>query len=135
MSEPIVVVAGVIHVGGRILICQRPPGKWHALKWEFPGGKAEFGETPPQALARELEEELGIRATIGREIARYDYQYPGRPPILLIFFGIESFEGEAVSRELARIVWEVPQRLPDYDFLEGDVEFVRGLVRTAETAR
>ena len=135
MSEPLVVVAGVIELGGRILICQRPPGKWHAMKWEFPGGKAEPGEDPPQALARELNEELGIRATIGREIARYHYQYPGRPPILLIFLGVEAFEGEVVSRDFARIVWETAERLPDYDFLEGDVEFVRGLARAAQTRR
>jgi 8-oxo-dGTP diphosphatase len=135
MSEPTVVVAGVIELGGRILICQRPPGKWHALKWEFPGGKAEPGEDPPQALARELEEELGIRATIGREIARYEYQYPGRPPILLIFFGVESFEGEAVSRDFARIVWEVPQRLAEYDFLEGDAEFLRRLAGPPDAGR
>ncbi len=132
MSEPTVVVAGLVELGGRILICQRPPGKWHALKWEFPGGKAEPGEDPPQALARELNEELGIRASIGREIARYPYQYPGRAPILLIFFHVGAFEGEVESREFARINWEVPQRLPEYDFLEGDVEFVGELARAAE---
>jgi 8-oxo-dGTP diphosphatase len=131
MSEPTVVVAGVIEASGRILICQRPPGKWHALKWEFPGGKAEPGEDPPQALARELDEELGIRATIGDEIARLPYQYPDRPPMLLIFFRVREFEGEAVSREFARIVWELPERLPQYDFLEADIEFVRGLTRAA----
>ena len=135
MSEPLVVVAGVIELAGRILICQRPPGKWHAMKWEFPGGKAEPGEDPPQALARELDEELGIRATIGREIARQPFQYPGRPPILLIFLGVESFEGEVASRDFARIVWETPDRLPEYDFLEGDLEFVRGLARAARTGR
>jgi 8-oxo-dGTP diphosphatase len=135
MSEPIVVVAGVIELRGRILICQRPPGKWHAMKWEFPGGKAEPGEDPPQALARELDEELGIRATIGREIARYPYQYPGRPPILLIFLGVETYEGEVVSRDFARIAWEPAERLPEYDFLEGDLEFVRGLARAAQTGR
>jgi 8-oxo-dGTP diphosphatase len=132
MNEPTVVVAGVIELGGRILICQRPPGKWHALKWEFPGGKAEPGEDPPQALARELDEELGIRAAIGREIARFEYQYPGREPILLIFFRVDSFEGDPESREFARTIWEMPERLPEYDFLEGDLEFVRGLARAAQ---
>jgi 8-oxo-dGTP diphosphatase len=131
MSDPIVVVAGLIELGGRILICQRPPGKWHALKWEFPGGKAEPGEDPPQALARELDEELGIRASIGGEIARYEYQYSGRPPILLIFLRVDSFEGEVASRDFARIAWEVPERLSEYDFLEGDAEFLRGLARAS----
>jgi mutator protein MutT len=127
MSESSVVVAGVIELSGRILICQRPPGKWHALKWEFPGGKVEPGEDPPGALVRELEEELGIRARIRGEITRYEYQYPGRPPILLIFFHITEFDGEVVSRDFARIAWEVPERLTEYDFLEGDLEFLRRL--------
>ena len=131
MDELTVVVAGLIEAGGRLLICQRPPGKRHALKWEFPGGKVEPGEEPEQALARELWEELGIRATIGDEISRYKYTYPGRPPILLIFFRISHFEGEPESRDFARIYWEVPQRLPEYDFLEGDREFVRGLAGPA----
>jgi 8-oxo-dGTP diphosphatase len=131
MTQPTVVVAGVIELGGRILICQRPPGKWHALKWEFPGGKAEPGEAPERALARELDEELGIRATIGGEIARREYQYPSRPPILLIFFRVAGFEGDPVSRDFARIAWERPERLPDYDFLEADLEFVRALAGPA----
>ncbi len=127
MSESSVVVAGVIELSGRILICQRPPGKWHALKWEFPGGKVEPGEDPPRALVRELEEELGIRARIRGEVTRYEYQYPGRPPILLIFFHITEFDGEVVSRDFARIAWELPERLTEYDFLEGDLEFLRRL--------
>jgi len=131
MNESAVVVAGVIAVGGRILICQRPPGKWHALKWEFPGGKAERGEEPQQALARELEEELGIRAVIGDEISRVPYQYPDRAPILLIFFRVSRFDGEVVSRDFARIAWELPERLPEYDFLEAYLPFVRSLASAA----
>jgi 8-oxo-dGTP diphosphatase len=130
MGEPVVVVAGVIERDGRILICQRAPGKWHALKWEFPGGKAEPGEEPPQALVRELEEELGIRAAIGDEMARIPFQYPDRPPILLVFLRVDSFEGAIVNREFASVVWETPERLPEHDFLEADVGFVRGLARS-----
>jgi 8-oxo-dGTP diphosphatase len=120
------VVAAVIEREGKTLVCQRAVGKWHALKWEFPGGKVEAGEEPREALARELDEELGVRAAIGEEITRYAYQYPSRPPILLIFFRVVEFEGSPVNREFADMVWEVPSRLPEYDFLEGDVEFVRG---------
>ncbi len=65
------VVAGVIVRNGLYLIGQRKNGDRHPLKWEFPGGKVERGETPREALARELQEELGIAAVIGREIARY----------------------------------------------------------------
>jgi 8-oxo-dGTP diphosphatase len=121
------VVAAVIEREGRVLIGQRPPEKPHPLKWEFPGGKVEAGENPRGALTRELAEELNIRSEIGPEIARYQYQYPGRPPILLIFFKVDRFYGEPRNLVFERIAWVVPRDLPSCDFLEGDVEFVRTL--------
>jgi len=121
------VVAAVIERDGHILIGQRPEGKAHPLKWEFPGGKVEPHETPPDALARELAEELDIRPVIGPEITRYQYQYPGRPPILLIFFKVDRFTGEPRNLVFERTAWVVPSDLPSYDFLDGDVEFVRSL--------
>ena len=82
------VVAAVIERDGLVLIGQRKPTGQHPLRWEFPGGKVEPGEAPEAALARELDEELGIQARVGPEIMRYEYQYPGRPPILLIFYSV-----------------------------------------------
>jgi 8-oxo-dGTP diphosphatase len=130
MGSPVTVVAAVIERDGAVLICQRAAGKRHALKWEFPGGKVEPGEESRRALARELEEELGVRAVIGAEITRYPYQYPGRTPILLIFYHVTEFEGEVENREFADVRWAPRVRLPEFDFLEGDVEFVRSLART-----
>ncbi len=127
------VVAAVIERDSRVLICQRKAGSRHALKWEFPGGKVEPGETPRQALARELAEELAIRASIGEEITRYEYAYPGRPPILLIFFSVRHYDGEPVNLNFERISWEPRAELPRFDFLEGDVDFVRRLAGTALT--
>ena len=121
------VVAAVIERGGRILIGQRKNIGHHPLKWEFPGGKVEPGETPEAAIIRELEEELAIRARVEGEIMRYQYQYPGRTPILLIFYRILDFEGEPENRDFAQIRWEVPERLGDYDFLEGDAQFIGSL--------
>ena len=72
------VVAAVIERDGRILICQRRRGQAHELKWEFPGGKLEPGESPEVALRRELREELAIDAAPETEITRYEYAYPGR---------------------------------------------------------
>jgi 8-oxo-dGTP diphosphatase len=125
-----IVVAAVIERQGLILIGQRKPGKWHALKWEFPGGKVEPGEAPVIALARELDEELGIRAEIGQGIADYEYQYPGRSAIRLMFFRVTHFSGEIENREYHDLRWEKPEGLPEYDFLEGDVDFVRSLAGT-----
>jgi len=121
------VVAAILERDGRILICRRTAEQSHALKWEFPGGKVEPGETPPQALERELEEELGIRAAAGKEITRYQYSYPGKNPILLIFFRITRFEGEPVNRIFHEMRWEPPGKLAGFDFVEGDLEFIRAL--------
>ena len=119
------VVAAVIERDGLILITQRDAESWHPLKWEFPGGKVEAEETPEEAVVRELEEELAIQARIDREIMRYEYQYPGRSPILLIFYRIVDFTGEPQNLQFAQMRWEPPARLREYDFLEGDREFLR----------
>jgi 8-oxo-dGTP diphosphatase len=121
------VVAAVIERDGRILICQRKRGGRHALKWEFPGGKVEPGEDSPSALARELHEELQIDAVIGPLIDAVTVQYPARPPIHLQFYSVTEFSGEPVNIEFERIVWEDRRNLPTYDFLEGDIAFVKKL--------
>ena len=121
------VVAAVIEKDGRILIAQRAEGGWHPLKWEFPGGKVEPGESPPEALRRELSEELGIDAEIGSEIERYEYQYTGRSPIQLIFYRVQNYRGEPRNLCFEQIQWESPERLPTRDFLDGDIDFVRRL--------
>lgn len=121
------VVAAVIERDGKILIGQRLRGDSHGLKWEFPGGKVEQGELPSHALARELEEELGIQASVGAEIIRYEHRYPGRTSILLIFFRITRFSGEPGNLAFEQIVWASPEELPRFDFLEGDRDFVMRL--------
>ncbi len=122
------VVAAVIERDGQILIGQRKAGGRHALKWEFPGGKVEPGEEPRAALARELREELGIEAQIGEEIERYDFTYAAQPTHL-IFFRVKEFAGEPKNFEFAQIAWADRRQLPDYDFLEGDVDFVKRLAQ------
>ena len=124
-----IVVAAVIEREGQILIGQRKREDRHPLKWEFPGGKVEPGESPREALARELQEELGIRATIGEEIKRYAYRYPNRQKFELIFYRVQSFEGEPRNVIFERIEWASRGGLPSYDFLDGDVEFVKSLAR------
>jgi 8-oxo-dGTP diphosphatase len=121
------VVAAIIERGGRILICQRHADHAHPLKWEFPGGKVEPGESPVDALRRELAEELSIAAGIGPEVTRYEYTYPGKKPILLIFYRVTEFTGEPRNQVFAQIVWDEPRKLPAYDFLDGDIDFVRTL--------
>jgi 8-oxo-dGTP diphosphatase len=118
------VVAAIIQRHGRILIGQRKDLGHHPLKWEFPGGKVEPGETPDAALIRELQEELGIHARIDRELMRYEYQYPGRSRILLIFYRVLDFDGEPRNLDFDQIRWEQAELLRNYDFLEGDTQFL-----------
>jgi 8-oxo-dGTP diphosphatase len=121
------VAAAIIVREGSVLICQRRADQQHAGKWEFPGGKVEPGEEPAEALRRELREELALSATIGAEAARYEYAYPERSPILLVFYKVTEFSGEPRNLIFAQIRWERIENLASYDFLEGDVEFVRSL--------
>jgi len=118
------VVAAVIERDGRILIAQRKNEGPHALKWEFPGGKVEAGEMPEAALIRELEEELAIHTQVDSEIERYEYTYPGRPAILLIFYRVTRFTGAPQNLNFEQIEWVAPQQLRSYDFLEGDTAFL-----------
>lgn len=119
------VVAGVLNRNNRILVCRRRADQPHALKWEFPGGKLEENETPAAALRRELREELGIEAQPGPEIMRYEFSYPGKNPLLLIFFEVREWRGELENRIFETIEWSEPGHLKDYDFLEGDADFVK----------
>jgi 8-oxo-dGTP diphosphatase len=120
------VVAGILQRGDTILICRRRADQPHALKWEFPGGKVEEGESPPDALRRELREELGIASDVLTEITRYEFAYPGKNPILLIFFWVLTWRGEVENQIFDNIVWEHAERLGNYDFLEGDAPFLGG---------
>jgi mutator protein MutT len=120
------VVAAIIEREGRVLICRRSEKGPHPLKWEFPGGKVEPGETLADALARELREELAVDAEIGRELTRYEYAYAGKTPILLVFFAA-AFEGREENRVFERVEWARRGTLAEFDFLEGDVAFVKRL--------
>ena len=87
------VVAALIFKDNQILVCQRTRHQTMPLKWEFPGGKIEEGEQPRDALRRELNEELGIDATIGEEVARIRHEYKKR-----ISSGIALLRGARVQR-------------------------------------
>ncbi len=119
------VVAALIQRDGLILVCQRRRDDRFPLKWEFPGGKVEPGETLQRALARELMEELGVRAEIGREIHRVDYRYAGRTDFFTIAF-LSASIGEQQEKNLVfeSLAWAKPEDLPSYDFLEANHELI-----------
>ena len=126
-SETIQVVAALLFHEGRLLICQRSPDGQFPNQWEFPGGKIELGEDPKEALRRELREELGITAEIGAEVWRTEHQYPGQPPIRLLFFSVQSYSGELENRVFQRVLWAAPQDLPQHDFLEANRPLIEKL--------
>jgi len=136
----IVVAAALLENEGRLLICQRRRGRSFPLKWEFPGGKVQQGETPAQALERELREELGVEVHVGPEVYRTRHRYPEyQEELELIFFSVrmdaKEFEnlparhgGPAqAGRAFEQVRWVEPRSLPGFDFLPADAELVRQL--------
>jgi 8-oxo-dGTP diphosphatase len=101
---------------GRVLLVERPPGKIAALKWEFPGGKIEPGETPRAALDRELEEEISVRVTQARPLTLFTHEYAERKVTLHTFL-VTAWEGEVVGRESQRLAWEYPHARHGLDVL------------------
>ncbi len=129
LRTPLLVSAGIIHRDGQVLVGQRRRADRHPLKWEFPGGKVEQGETPQQALVRELREELQIEATVGSELARYEHEYPSGSRVHLLFFAIPAYTGQVKGQVFEQIQWVDLHSLPGFDFLDGDFDFVRRLAR------
>ena len=123
-----VVVAAIIVRDGRVLACQRSRESRFALKWEFPGGKVQAGETPQAALERELNEELGMRAKIGEEIFRTEHKYEQMHGVCPVdFFKARVESGETENRIFERIEWVEPGKLKEMDFLEADRELIEKL--------
>ena len=126
------VVAGLIlrdrdGAAREVLICQRRPDQPMSLKWEFPGGKIEPGESSEAALVRELNEELGIDAVIGRRVANVRHRYRNGGAIDLEFFLIESFSGDMEKHIFNEVRWSTLSSLPGYDFLAADLGLIRDL--------
>jgi len=114
------VTAGIIRKDGRILICQRPEGKRLAGMWEFPGGKMEHGETPEEGLIRELREELGFEARVGRIIdAQAEYEVG---EFLILYYEVEIASGEPRALEHAQIKYVMPEELSLYEFPRTDTQ-------------
>jgi 8-oxo-dGTP diphosphatase len=123
------VVAALIFKDGEVLVCQRTRHQTMPLKWEFPGGKIEDGEQPRHALRRELEEELGIDAHVGEEVARIRHDYKNGSAVELRFFVVLHYKGEIENKIFRDMRWAKRSELPSYDFLEADAELVQGLAQ------
>lgn len=125
------VAVGILKSGGKVLACQRRRNAVYPLKWEFPGGKVEAGESPGQALRRELREELGIEATPGAEIHRQEWIYPDGVAdpekdgsFRVFYFLVSRYTGVPANHAFEEIRWVTFAELDRLDMLEGNREAV-----------
>lgn len=122
------VSAGFLRKGDQILIGQRPENHSLAGLWEFPGGKIESGETPEVALARELNEELGIEATVGELKLAYCHSY-GEVNILILFYEILYWKGEPKPQHHMKIEWIDPYELSHRNIPEANRKILDRIYR------
>lgn len=123
------VVAAVIRRGGRILVTRRHPGGPLGDLWEFPGGKVESGESEPEALRREIAEELGCEVRVERFLFRHSHDYP-HIHVDLAFYAC-SLEAGAEPRAIGvgALEWAEPARLGEFDFCPADVAVLGRIAR------
>lgn len=126
-SEPVEVVAGLIpDRSGRILLAQRPPGKYMAGRWEFPGGKREPGESRVDALRRELDEELGIALAEAEPCLTLRHDYPKISVLLHLFF-VNRHAGQPAGREGQALRWVTLEEMSDLPMLAADRPIIKVL--------
>lgn len=120
---------GIIIAEKRVLLCQRKKGSRYGLKWEFPGGKVEDGESIPACLRRELREELNIDAVIGELYHQQNYAYPDSSIYDVHYHIVPSFSGKIENRVFEAFAWAPVANLQKYDILEGNMDVVDKLMR------
>lgn len=124
------VAVGIISINSQVLVCQRRKTSRYALKWEFPGGKFENGESVDECLRRELREELSINAVVGREFFRREWLYPDSGSFEVFYHHVPSFTGTIRNNVFEQIRWFSLSELARVDMLEGNKDAVDLLVRT-----
>lgn len=128
MKKQINVVGAVLVKEGKILAAQRSEKMSLSLMWEFPGGKIEQGETPQEALKRELQEELKLDAVVGEQVESTSYEYDFGVVTLTTFYcTLEN--GEPTLTEHAEIRWVKPSEMKELEWAPADVPAVEKIVK------
>ena len=123
--KQIKVVAGLILLNNKLLICQRPKFKEHPLKWEFPGGKIKNDETNEEALFREINEELSINIINCEKLISYNFNYKDMNKMVFIcFYLVNNFSGKVLNNFHKELKWIEIKDIREYDFLEGDLKII-----------
>lgn len=120
------VVAGALLRGGRVLAARRPAHKSQGGLWELPGGKVEPGESDEAALARELEEELGVRIAVRGRLGEALHRYPDREILLVGLHGV-LLSGEPLAREHSELAWVDACGLHALDWAPADLPLLAAL--------
>lgn len=133
MLKTLDVVAAILERDGKILLAQRPPQADQAGLWEFAGGKVETGESQPQALIRELREELAIEVEPGEYVASHRREVSGRE-IHLHAWTVRHFHGEPTALEHSQLAWVSPQEARHYALAPADIPLLEAFI-TLRAAR
>lgn len=130
MKKRINVVGAVLRRDGKILCARRSEKMSLPLMWEFPGGKIELGESPEQALKRELAEELRIEAVVGEKIETTEYEYDFGVVVLTTFYCTVQ-DGAPQLTEHAEIRWVEPSQLDTLEWAPADIPAVEKIMKAA----
>lgn len=122
------VVAGFLKKENRILVGQRPENNSLAGLWEFPGGKIELGESPEEALARELSEELGIEADIGELKLSVTHSY-NDVGIVILFYEVLFWKGEPKAKHHLMLEWIYPEELKERSIPEANKKVLQKIFK------
>lgn len=127
MNFPILVTAAIIEDKGKFLITQRLKNSHNGLRWEFPGGKLDFGEDPIDCLKREIMEELGIKISVGDILEYSSHVYSGEKHIVLLGFKCKYLSGKIKKAGINDFAWVSLEDMKEYDITEADLPFIKKL--------